>query len=138
LVHLVHLVHSNDLKYVDIVDLFQHFLSRICCLSFFIDCEGWTPSVIHDAPITKVGLRFHGQMLMNSQNILDFKCDNWALCSNIHDKGILIPESKIEQPKREVIPDILHAILAYKTRFKTECHRATNAFGRNPNSNASP
>jgi hypothetical protein len=139
LVHLVHLIHADDLKYDDIFRrFFNVFFQRFVIWVSFIDCEDSISWVISDTSIVKVGWRFHGQMLMNSRDTFNFKCDKCALRRNLHDKGIPIPERKIEQPKKESIPNIVHAILAYRTRFKTACHRARDSFGRNQNSSVSP
>jgi hypothetical protein len=64
---LLNLVHSDDLKYADIVRLslnvfFQGFVIWVS----FIDRESSTLWVISDAPIAEVDWRLHGQILMNS------------------------------------------------------------------------
>jgi hypothetical protein len=64
---LLHLVHSDDPKYFQIFGrFFNLFFQGFVLWVSFIDCEGSTPWVISDAPIAKVGWRFHGQMLINS------------------------------------------------------------------------
>jgi hypothetical protein len=60
---LLHLVHSDDLKYDYIFRRFSTFS--------FIDCEDSTHWGISDAPIAKADWRFHRQMLMNSWDIFD-------------------------------------------------------------------
>jgi hypothetical protein len=69
---LLHLVHSDDLKYVKSFARFFNLFQRFVIWVSFIDCESSTLWVISDAPIAKVGWRFHNQMLMNSWDTVEF------------------------------------------------------------------
>jgi hypothetical protein len=68
---LLNLVHSDDLKYGDIVSrFFNLFFQGLFVWVSFIDCEGSIPWVIFDTPIAKVVWWFRAPMLMNSWDTL--------------------------------------------------------------------